>query len=169
MIVVSNHLSYLDPPVLGAAISKRQATFMARSGLFKIPLIGAFVKTFSFPVDRDNPRPSTIKEAVRRLKNGELIVMFPEGGRSRDGSLLDAKRGVCMIAAMGDAKVIPAFIDGTFRAMSAGAKIIRPSRIRIVFGDPVEIKKTGAGKDFHEAIGNDIMRAIRNLKIKLQN
>ena len=68
VIVVSNHISHLDPLVIGAAIRKRQSTFMAKRGLFKIPLVGAFVKTFSFPVDRDTPQPSTIKEAVRRLK-----------------------------------------------------------------------------------------------------
>lgn len=168
VIVVSNHVSYLDPLVMGAVMRKRQATFMARSGLFRIPLVGTFVKTFSFPVDRDNPRPSTIKEAVRRLKKGELIVMFPEGGRSKDGSLLDAKRGVCMIAALSGAKIIPAFIDGTFRALPAGARLIRPARISVIFGDPVEVSGGKAGKDFHERIGSDIMESIRRLKAKVK-
>ncbi len=163
VIVVSNHVSHLDPLVIGAAIRKRQSIFMAKRGLFKIPLIGAFVKTFSFPVDRNTPQPSTIKEAVRRLKNGELVVMFPEGGRSKDGSLLDAKRGTGLIAALSGAKVIPAYIDGTNIALPAGAKFIRLSSIRIIFGDSIEIKNTESGKDFQEKIGNDIMKAVRNL------
>lgn len=169
VIVVSNHISHLDPLVIGAAIRKRQSTFMAKRGLFKIPLVGAFVKTFSFPVDRDTPQPSTIKEAVRRLKKGELIVMFPEGGRSRDGSLLDAKRGTGLIAALSGAKVIPAYIDGTDTALPAGAKLIRLSKIRIIFGSPIEIKGNESGRDFQERIGNDIMKEIRNLKDKAQN
>lgn len=169
VIVVSNHISHLDPLVIGAAIRHRQATFMAKRGLFKIPLIGAFVKTFSFPVDRDTPQPSTIKEAVRRLKNGELIVMFPEGGRSRDGSLLDAKRGTGLIAAFSGAKVIPAYIDGTNTALPASAKFISLSKIRIIFGNPIEIKGEESGKDFQERIGNDIMKEIRNLKDIAQN
>ena len=167
VIVVSNHISHLDPLVIGAAIRKRQSTFMAKRGLFKIPLVGAFVKTFSFPVDRDTPQPSTIKEAVRRLKNGELIVMFPEGGRSKDGSLLDAKRGTGLIAALSGAKVIPAYIDGTNTVLPAGAKFIRLSSIRIIFGDSIETKGKESGRDFQERIGNDIMEEIRNLKNKM--
>lgn len=176
VIVVSNHVSHLDPLVIGAAIRKRQSTFMAKSGLFKIPLIGAFVKTFSFPVDRDIPQPSTIKEAVRRLKKGELIVMFPEGGRSKDGSILDAKRGTGLIAALSGAKVIPAYIDGTDTALPASAKFIRLSRIRIIFGDSIETKnresrrvESPTGRDFQERIGNDIMKEIRNLKLKVKS
>lgn len=168
VIVVSNHVSHLDPLVIGVAIRKRQSTFMAKSGLFKIPLIGAFVRTFSFPVDRDNPQPSTIKEAVKRLKNGEIIVMFPEGGRSRDGSLLDAKRGTGMIAAMSKAAIVPAFIEGTDKALPAGARRIRLSRIKVYFGEPIEIKGTETGKDFQERIGSDIMEAIKSLKLKVK-
>lgn len=169
VIVVSNHVSHLDPLVIGAAIRKRQSTFMAKRGLFKIPLVGAFVKTFSFPVDRDTPQPSTIKEAVRRLKKGELIVMFPEGGRSKDGSLLDAKRGTGLIAALSGAKVIPAYIDGTDTALPAGAKFIRLSSIGIIFGDSIETKNRESGKDFQERIGNDIMEAVRSLKLRVKS
>jgi 1-acyl-sn-glycerol-3-phosphate acyltransferase len=169
VIVVSNHASHLDPLVIGSAIRKRQATFIAKRGLFKIPLIGAFVKTFSFPVDRDAPQPSTIKEAVRRLKNGELIVMFPEGGRSRDGRLLDAKRGAGMIAAMSKAVIVPAFIDGTDKALPAGARYIKLSKIKVFFGNPIEIKGAETGKDSQEKIGGDIMEAIKNLKLKTQD
>jgi len=169
VIVASNHASHLDPLVIGSAIRKRQATFMAKRGLFKIPFIGAFVKTFSFPVDRGAPQPSTIKEAVRRLKNGELIVMFPEGGRSRDGSLLDAKRGAGMIAAMSKAVIVPAFIDGADKALPAGARYIKLSNIKIFFGNPIETKGTETGKDFQEKIGSDIMKEIKNLKLKVEN
>lgn len=167
VIVAANHVSYLDPLVIGCAIKKRQATYMARSGLFKIPLIGAFVRTFSFPVDRGKPQPSTIKEAVKRLRNGELIVMFPEGGRSKDGSLLDAKRGSGMIAVMSGAVVVPAFIDGTHKALPHGAKFIRPSKIKVIFGNPIGMKGVKTDKDSQERIGNDIMGAIRSLKNKM--
>lgn len=169
VIVVSNHVSHLDPLVIGVAVRKRQSSFMAKSGLFKIPLIGAFVKTFSFPVDRDNPQPSTIKEAVKRLKKGEIVVMFPEGGRSRDGSLLDAKRGTVMIAALSKAVVVPAFIEGTDKALPAGAKRIRLSNIKVYFGDPIKIKEAGTGKDFQEKIGSDIMDAIKSLKLRVKS
>lgn len=163
VIVAANHASYLDPLIIGTAL-KRRATFMARRGLFKIPLIGTFVNAFSFPVDRDRPQPSTIKEAVTRLKKGELIVLFPEGGRSTDGSLLDARRGVGMIAAMSMARVVPALIEGADRALPVGAKFIKPAKIRVTFGNPIEIEGEETGKDFQERIARDIMEAIRSLK-----
>ena len=83
-IMAANHASYFDPPVLGG-VSTRRVRFMAREGLFNIPVFRTFIKIFSFPVRRDKPHPSAIKEAVSRLRRGELIVMFPEGRRSVDG------------------------------------------------------------------------------------
>ncbi len=162
VIVAANHVSYLDPIVIGVAL-KRRATYIAKQELFKVPLLGIFVKSFSFPVDRDRPHPSTIKEAVNRLKQGELIVMFPEGGRSVDGNLLDAKRGIGMIATISRSPVVPALIEGTNNALPTGRKILRPSKIRVIFGNPIEVKEE---KDKHsqERISKDIMEAIRSLK-----
>ncbi|MFN3396162.1 MAG: lysophospholipid acyltransferase family protein [Thermodesulfovibrionales bacterium] len=163
VIVAANHISYLDPPVIGVAL-RRQATYMAREGLFKIPLLRNFVAAFSFPVKRGRPRPSTIKEAVHRLKRGELIVMFPEGGRSENGRFLDPKRGVGLIATMSGAPVVPALIRGTERAFPVGARFIRPAKIRVVFGKPIMIESPGeAEKDFQERVAQDIMKAITKL------
>ncbi len=80
VIIAANHVSYLDPPVIGVSL-KRRPVYMAREGLFKIPILGSFIKMFALPVKRGKPQPSTIKEAIRRLKKGELIVIFPEGSR----------------------------------------------------------------------------------------
>lgn len=163
VIVAANHVSYLDPLVIGAAL-KRRATYIAKQELFKVPLLGIFVKSFSFPVDRDRPQPSTIKETVKKLKSGALIVMFPEGSRSVDGSLLDAKRGIGMIATISRSPVVPALIEGTDNALPAGRKILRPSKIRVIFGNPIEVKEEEKDKHFQERISKDIMEAIKNLK-----
>lgn len=162
VIVAANHSSYLDPPVIGVAL-KRQATYMAREGLFKIPLLKNFVSAFSFPVKRGRPRPSTIKEAIQRLKRGELIVMFPEGGRSQDGTLLDPKRGVGLIATIGRVPIVPALIRGTEKALPAGARFIRPAKIRVVFGKPIVVGTGETDKDFQERVARDIMREITRL------
>jgi 1-acyl-sn-glycerol-3-phosphate acyltransferase len=165
VIVAANHFSYLDPPVIGVAL-KRQASFIAKEGLFKIPIIGRGIKAFSFPVKRDRPQPSTIKEAVSRLKQGGVIVLFPEGGRSANGSFLDAKRGVGMIAAMSSAPVVPALIEGTDRAFPVGAKIFRPAKISVVFGTPLKIEKKETDKHFQERISREIMERIKKLKVQ---
>lgn len=174
VIVAANHSSYLDPPVIGVALN-RQATYMAREGLFKIPLLRKFIAAFSFPVKRGSPRPSTIKEAVQRLKRGELIVMFPEGRRSQDGTFLEAKRGIGLIATMSMVPVVPALIRGTERALPVGAKFLRPARISVTFGRPLIFERKGSGKaqimggndeaekDFHEMVAQDIMKEIMML------
>jgi 1-acyl-sn-glycerol-3-phosphate acyltransferase len=163
VIVAVNHVSYLDPLVIGAAL-RRRATYMAREGLFKLPLIGTFVGSFSFPVRRGKPRPSTIKEAVKRLNRGELIVMFPEGGRSDGGDILDAKRGVGVIAVMSKAPIVPALISGTERSLPVGAKVVKPAKIKVIFGKSIEINREEPDKQFQERICRNIMDEIRKLK-----
>lgn len=166
VIVAANHVSYLDPPVIGVAL-KRRATYMAKEGLFNIPLLGVFIRSFCFPVGRGRPQPSTIKEAIKRLKQGELIVMFPEGGRSVDGSLLDAKRGVGVIAAISKMLVVPTLIKGTEKVLPVGASFLRPAKITVIFGNPVEIGREETDKQYQERISRDIMERIQNLKFKI--
>ena len=162
-IMASNHASYLDPPVLGAA-SSRRVRFMAREGLFKIPLFRTFIKVFSFPIKRDKPQPSTIKEAVRRLRHGQMIVIFPEGSRSSDGNLLDAKRGLSVIAALGKIPVVPTYIKGTEKALPVGKKFLRPSKISVIFGTPLAMDENENEKQFQERVNKTIIKEIENLK-----
>ncbi len=163
VIIASNHLSYLDPPLIGISM-KRQTYFMSKESLFKNPLIGWFVRSFSIPVDRESPKPSTIKNAVKLLKNGKVLVLFPEGGRSKDGDIGGGKRGVAVIAAMSKAPVVPALIEGTDRALPKGAKFIRPSKVRITFGPPLEIKTDESTRDYQHRLTEEIMERIRQLK-----
>lgn len=162
LIVAANHLSLLDPPLVGASL-KRRATYLAKRGLFSHPLLGKFVRTFSLPVDRDSPKPSTIKEAVKRLRAGELLVMFPEGTR-RGGDRTDAKRGVALMASLGDVPVVPALIEGTDRALPPGAKLIRPARVTVTFGLPLVRGRSEDQQDYQHRISSTIMDEIKKLK-----
>jgi 1-acyl-sn-glycerol-3-phosphate acyltransferase len=164
VIIAANHTSYLDPPLMGAA-TPRRATFMARKGLFSIPLIGWFIKHYAFPVDRTKTLPSTIKESVRRLKNGELLVIFPEGRRSETGELTEGKRGVGMVAALSKAVVVPAFISGTDKMLPVGAKWLKQADILVRFGRPLDFHITnGRDENLHISITKKIMTAIGELK-----
>lgn len=163
VIIASNHVSYLDPPVLGVSI-KRRTTFMAREGLFRIPILGTFIKSFSFPVRRGKPQPSTIKEAVKRLNNGELIAIFPEGGRSPDGTLMEAKRGIGVIACLSKCIIIPAFISGTEKALPVGARFLHPAKIKVIFGKPILPVTHSKNKDAQEKICENITNSIAELK-----
>ncbi len=163
VIVVANHLSYLDPPVLGVALQRRP-TYIAKEGLFHIPFIGGIVRACCFPVKRDKPQPSIIKEAVTRLKRGGVLVLFPEGHRSAYGEFLDVKRGVGMIAGKSAVPVVPTLIKGTDKALPVGAKLIRPAKIRVVFGSPILIGGNDTDRVSQEKISREIMERIRNLK-----
>lgn len=166
VIVAANHVSYLDPPVLGASL-KRQPVYLARQGLFNIPVFRVLARAFALPVNRGKPQPSTIKEAVRRLRKGEMIVIFPEGGIRAEGSAQDVKRGVGMIAAMSRVPVVPAYIDGTDKALPDGARLFRPARIRVVFGNPIVPEQAETSKHYQEKIAEEIMDRIRQLKRQL--
>ncbi len=163
VIIAPNHLSYLDPPFVGIALP-RKPMFIAKASLFGIPLLGSFVNLFSMPVDRDNPRPSTLKSAVRALREGYLVVIFPEGGRSPTGELMEAQRGAGLISAMASAPVVPALIEGTERAMPVGARFIRPVKLRITFGPPIYPSPEKDKKQIEQEITSSIMDKIRELK-----
>jgi 1-acyl-sn-glycerol-3-phosphate acyltransferase len=163
VIIASNHLSYLDPPLISAVIPRR-TTFIARKGLFTIPLLGWFIKHFAIPVDRERTSPSTIKEAVKKVNNGELFVIFPEGRRSEDGRLLKGKRGVGMLAGMTGAPVIPTLIVGTDKALPVGGKWLKRSKIYIIFGKSIIFNLETLDRNIYEKISEDIMKSIGELK-----
>jgi 1-acyl-sn-glycerol-3-phosphate acyltransferase len=92
--------------------------------------------------------------------------MFPEGGRSVDGNLLDAKRGVGAIAAISRMPVVPTLIKGTEKALPVGAKFLRPAKITVIFGNPIGIDKEETDKEYQERISRDMMERISRLKVE---
>jgi 1-acyl-sn-glycerol-3-phosphate acyltransferase len=169
VIIASNHISYLDPPLLGAVIP-RMSTSMARKGLFHIPVLGWFIKHYAFPVDREKTLPSTIKDAVTRVKRGKLLVIFPEGRRSETGILLEGKRGVGMIATLSKVPVIPTLIIGTDKALPCGARWLRRAKISVIFGNPLDVSnQEGKGHHLHETVTKNIMYSIGELKKRYED
>ena len=134
-IVASNHTSYLDPPVLGAACPRRLC-FMARASLFGHPLLGAFMRgVHVLPLQRgDEGDVGAMREAVRRLRQGEVIAIFPEGGRQFSGTLGAAKRGVGLLADTARVPIIPVLVTGTFQALPPHARRLHQAKIRVAFG-----------------------------------
>ncbi|MCK5286831.1 MAG: 1-acyl-sn-glycerol-3-phosphate acyltransferase [Thermodesulfovibrionia bacterium] len=169
VIIASNHVSYLDPLLLGAVIP-RMSTFMARKGLFHIPVLGWFIKHYAFPVDREKTLPSTIKNAVTRVKRGKLLIIFPEGRRSETGSLMEGKRGVGMIASLGKVPVIPALIIDSDKALPCGARWLKRAKISVIFGNPLDVSnQEGKGHYLHETVTKNIMYSIGELKKRYED
>jgi 1-acyl-sn-glycerol-3-phosphate acyltransferase len=134
-LLVSNHLSYLDVFLLGVGVP-RPLCYVARSSLFFWPLAPLIRSVGGFPIDREGSGTGGLKETLRRLRNGSIVLIFPEGTRSRTGEPGPMKPG---IAALGRARVpiIPAAIAGTFEAWPAGRLLPRPYPVRIHYGEPI--------------------------------
>jgi 1-acyl-sn-glycerol-3-phosphate acyltransferase len=159
-ILASNHISYLDPMVLGVACP-RLLNFMAKQDLFRNPLFSWLISTVgSFPVKRESVDISALKEAMQRLRNGKALLLFPEGRRGEaDAVTSQPQGGVGFLAAKLNVAVVPAFIKGTEKALPKGAKFIRPSKISVYFGKQIQIER---GMPYQD-IAKLIMAKIRHL------
>ena len=161
-IIASNHSSNLDPLLLGAACV-RTINFMAKEDLFRNRLFGRLIFLVgAFPVKRNNADIAAIKEAIKRLKRGYGLAIFPQGTRRHtDG--LDVQPGIGMLAYRAQVPVIPALIAGSQRALPIGAKFLRPSKIKIILGRPLYF---GNEKSYPE-IAHSVMRSISDLASKV--
>ncbi len=147
VLLVSNHQSFLDPPLCGMSFT-RDCDYMARETLFDNPVFGALIRSLNaFPVTGGQGDIRTIKRLIERLQNQRMVTIFPEGNRSYDGKMGKMRSGFELIARKGKAMTIPVAIDGAYEAMPRGkTKINMGASIRIKFGEPIpyeQIKELG--------------------------
>jgi len=136
-VLASNHLSYLDPPLLAVAC-RRRLSFMARTTLFEKPLLGAYIRAVHvIPLKRGEGDLGAIREAVRRLHAEGAIAIFPEGGRQFSGQLGSAKRGVGLLASSANVPIVPVLVQGTFQALPPGSHRLHRAKIRVAFGPAI--------------------------------
>ncbi|NLO89722.1 MAG: 1-acyl-sn-glycerol-3-phosphate acyltransferase [Clostridia bacterium] len=120
VVIVSNHLSLWDPMAVGAAIERR-IYFMAKAELFKYPIVGLIVKSWgAFPVRRGHLDREALKNAMKVLKRGDVLGIFPEGKRSPSGKLQKFKPGAVSLAAKYGAPIVPVGLIGTKKIFSRG-------------------------------------------------
>lgn len=135
-LLLINHQSYLDPLLVGVPL-ERAVSYVARDSLFRVPVIGWILRnTYVIPINRRAAGPSSLRRAARRLSRGFLVGIFPEGTRSRDGSIGRLKPGFITLIRRTNAAVYPVGIAGARDAMPRGAWLVRPARVRVVIGDP---------------------------------
>jgi 1-acyl-sn-glycerol-3-phosphate acyltransferase len=137
-VIVSNHLSLLDPFVVSYG-ANRLVSFMGKEELFRMPLLGEVMRKLgSFPVDRSQRDPTSMKIALTILKEGELLGMFPEGTRSTTGDMNELRAGAARLAARTRVPIVPVAVINTNGAMPPG-KLLRPARIGVRYGKPFEL------------------------------
>jgi 1-acyl-sn-glycerol-3-phosphate acyltransferase len=156
-LIVSNHLSFKDPVLVGAGALPRPVHFMAKVELFRVPILGGVIRRLgAFPVRRGAADRDAIRTARELLAAGEAVVMFPEGTRSRDGRLRPAFPGAGSLALEPGITVVPAAVWGSQR---------RFGPIKVVFGPPVDLSSVeGRSKSqrAHDATQR-VMQAIADL------
>jgi len=119
-ILAGNHVSHLDPPALASA-SPRVLHFMARHTLFDNRVLGwIIVRATLFPLEGGETDLGAIKEAVRRLKNGKVLLIFPEGTRSQSGEIQAAQPGIGYLSLMAGVPILPAYVKGRTKRCRKG-------------------------------------------------
>lgn len=165
-MIVANHSSVLDPPLLGVA-APRPLHFLAKAELFSIPLFGRFIRAVNArPVRREGADPRALREALRILEGGHALLVFPEGTRGPEGVLRQGRAGAGMLALLSGAPVVPAYVEGTGRAWPRGRRLPRPAKTRVTFGPPLSFREA---RDRHRReryldASREMMAAIARLK-----
>ena len=142
-IIVSNHLSYIDIPLLMKTVPKN-IRFIYKKSLTMIPVFGwALYLGGYIPIDRRNARNAieSLKKASLKLKNGISIVIFPEGTRSPDGKTGGFKKGIFMLADYAEADIVPVTIIGTNKIMPKNSMKLKPGNVKVIIDEPVKFIK----------------------------
>jgi 1-acyl-sn-glycerol-3-phosphate acyltransferase len=162
VIMVSNHLSSADPPMLASAMYPRWPKFMAKIELLQKGFIGyLFAMCGVFPVRRFEADLGALREAQRLLARGEIVGVLPEGHRSDTAEMNEAYPGAALIALRSGAPVLPVAITGSQELRKGWGVFIQRPRMRVVFGEPFWLRHEGAtNRDVVEAAHTRIMREI---------
>lgn len=136
-LICANHQSFLDPILVGAA-SDRRLNYIARKTLFRFK---AFSRLISFwdaiPINQEGSGLGGIKESLKRLRRGEMVLIFPEGARTLDGEVDEFKPGFCSLARRGRVPIVPIGFDGAFNAWPRWRPAPWPAPVCMCIGEPL--------------------------------
>lgn len=169
VILACNHASFLDPPLVGAALP-RAVSYLARDTLFPYPLVGALLRSWNaVPVDREGGGAVGLRRILGVLQQGHGVIIFPEGTRTRDGRLQPARSGIGLMVLKSEAPVVPVRVFGTFEAYGRHRRVPRPYRLAVKYGRPLDFaalrrEAEVCGKDrlkqIYREVADQIMQAI---------
>jgi len=168
LIVASNHISFWDPPMVGAAVP-REVHYLAKEELFHTPVLGPLIRSLNaIPIRRGMADLSGMARAMGVLEGGGALLMFPEGSRMRDGELHPARPGVGMMAVHAGVPIVPCCVNGSDRPRHW---LLHRGRVRIWFGTPYswqdlvgpEDDRT-PGRALYQRVGDAVMREIAILR-----
>jgi 1-acyl-sn-glycerol-3-phosphate acyltransferase len=159
-LFAANHTSNADAPAIIGAIPRRLAVF-ARKSLFDIPIVGLAFRLAKFvPVDRGNRDAAlaSVNKAIEYIKSGSSFLVYPEGTRSPDGRLHRFKKGSFVMAIEAGVPIVPVACSGAHRIMKKRSLLIRPGKVTVRFGRPVDVsgytvdQRTALAQKVHDAV-----------------
>lgn len=161
LILASNHASYFDP-VFVALGQRRVVRFMAWAALFKGWFGRLITRWGAFPVDLDRYDPGAFRQALEVLRRGEWLVIFPEGGRTPDGKLMEMREGVARLSMLSGAPILPVRIDGAFEAWPKPKPLPYIfKRVRVHYGPMIHPPSERLRPEEREAAAAQMMENLR--------
>jgi len=159
VLVVSNHQSHLDPPLVGAGCP-RQMTFLARVTLFRFSPFGWLIHSLgAIPINREGSALSGIRATLQALQRGEVVLVFPEGTRSRDGDLGTFKPGLTLVARRAKVPILPVAVEGAYHAWPRSESTPRPGDVHVHYGPPILPEQIESCSD--EELANLVEQRVR--------
>ena len=173
VILASNHASYLDPMLIGAALH-RGINYLAREDLFRFPILGRVLRYWqAVPVNREGSGAKGLRAILDRLLAGGAIILFPEGTRTGDGKLQPARSGIGLTVIKSTAPVVPVRVFGTFEAYNRYTRFPRPRRVSVKYGELMSFEELRAEakvcskerlKQIYQQVADEIMATIAKLE-----
>jgi len=162
VLLVSNHQSFLDPPLCGVGL-QRELDYIARDSLFRNPCFAWLIRSLNaIPIRRGQADTATIRTIIRRLQDRRAIVLFPEATRTGDGTISAIKSGFELIARKTRATTVPVVIDGAFEVWPRTQLLPRLGRITVMYGKPIHWERMGNLP--REAFVKEVQQQLRTMQ-----
>jgi len=164
-LIVSNHVSFMDPTTVAWGVGG-EIYYLARKTLFKPPFWSWFLPICNvLPIDRGGRDISGLRNIIKLLKSGRSVLLFPEGTRSKDGTLQPAEPGAGLVAIKAGVPILPARVFGTFESLSRHTKFLRFHPIRVVIGKPYlpTLPEGKKDKEAYQFVAQEMMEKIAAL------
>ncbi|MCC5635982.1 1-acyl-sn-glycerol-3-phosphate acyltransferase [Nostoc sp. CHAB 5844] len=162
LVVVSNHASYFDPPIVSSCV-RRPVAYMAKQELFEIPVLAQAIKLYgAYPVSRGSADRNAIRAALECLKNGWAVGVFLQGTRTADGKITESKKGAALLAAKAQAPILPVSLWGTEGILVKGSSMPHAVPLTIRIGNVIA-PPSSTNKEELEVVTQKCARVINEM------